>query len=116
MYRMRDLLNEGAVLAFGSDWPVSSPDPLLGIATAIFRTTAQFEPRGGWQTQQAVTASESLASYTSNVSYQLGGVETFTLGNSADFVVCNTDLLTASDEQFRAAKVMATYKDGLRIS
>lgn len=116
MYRMRDLLNEGAVLAFGSDWPVSSPDPLLGMATAIFRTTAQFEPQGGWQPHQAVTASEALASYTSNVSYQLGGVETFTPDSSADFVVCDTDLLNASDRKYRAAKVLATYKGGLRIS
>lgn len=116
MYRMRDLLTAGTLLAFGSDWPVSSPDPLLGMATAVFRTTAQLQPAGGWQTHQAVTAPEAIVSYTTNVSVQLGGDAALVPGSKADFVICDTDLLAASDAEFRAAKVQATYKAGLRIS
>ena len=46
MYRMRDLIDSGATIAFGSDWPVSSSDPILGIATAVTRQTADSKPEG----------------------------------------------------------------------
>jgi predicted amidohydrolase YtcJ len=56
-FRMRDLLDAGAVLALGSDWPVADADPRLGMATAQLR---------------GLTADEALAGYTLNAAYAVG--------------------------------------------
>ena len=56
-FRMRDLIDAGAVLALGSDWPVADADPRLGMATACLR---------------GLTADEALAGYTANAAYAVG--------------------------------------------
>ena len=63
-----------------------------------------------------MTATEAIDCYTSTVTIQLGGEKPLSPGSSADFVLCDTDLLTASDSEFRTAKILATYKAGVRIS
>jgi predicted amidohydrolase YtcJ len=117
MYRMRDLIDSGATIAFGSDWPVSSSNPLLGIATAISRTTSHGEPTGGWVIEQAMSAVEAINSYTADVEYQLSGVLSTPLSThqTADFVVLDTDLRNASAIEIRQAKVLATYKNANKI-
>lgn len=84
MYRMRDLANSGAAIAFGSDWPVSSPDPLLGIATAVTRSQPGGKP---WTTAQSLSFSEALACYTSGVCMQLGRPIPLSIGAAADFLI-----------------------------
>jgi predicted amidohydrolase YtcJ len=117
MYRMRDLIDSGATIAFGSDWPVSSSNPLLGIATAISRTTSLGEPTGGWVIEQAISAEEAINSYTADVEYQLSGVLSTPLSTNqtADFIVLDTDLRNASAIEIRQAKVLATYKNAYKI-
>jgi predicted amidohydrolase YtcJ len=117
LYRTRDLIDSGATIAFGSDWPVSSSNPLLGIATAISRTTSLGEPTGGWVIEQAISAEEAINSYTANVEYQLSGVFSTPLSThqTADFVVLDTDLRNASAFEIRQAKVLATYKNANKI-
>ena len=61
-FRMRDLLDAGAVLALGSDWPVADADPRLGLATAQLRRLPSQEH--AVVPDQAITAQEALAGYT----------------------------------------------------
>ena len=61
-FRMRDLLDAGAVLALGSDWPVADADPRLGLATAQLRRLPSQEH--AVVPDQALTAHEALAGYT----------------------------------------------------
>lgn len=87
MYRMRDLTTAGAQLSFGSDWPVSSPTPLLGVATAVNRSLPGGRP---WAKAQSLSAHESLIAYTSGVATQLnrpGITGTLVAGQPAEFVV-----------------------------
>ncbi len=65
----RLLTQSGAVLAFGSDWPVVTPDPRIGIHAALTRRTMQGEPPGGWQPQQCLTLAETLLAYTRGGAY-----------------------------------------------
>ncbi len=69
LYRMRDLISSGATIAFGSDWPVSSVNPLEGIQAAVTRSYQGSEP---WVPEQSVSVEEALISYTKNVARQLG--------------------------------------------
>jgi predicted amidohydrolase YtcJ len=108
MYRMRDLADAGASISFGSDWPVSSPDPLQGIATAVNRST----PGGkSWTKQQALSIREALTAYTSGVSSQLSISDNFgTLqdGQHAEFVVLSANPFETSDQQLFDLKVLGT--------
>lgn len=86
----------GAVQAFGSDYPVYPMDPLLGIHTAVTRTTRQREPAGGWQPHQRIGVKAAIRHYTLDAAYanfdelKLGSVSE---GKLADFVVLSRDIL-----------------------
>ncbi|MEN9956829.1 MAG: hypothetical protein RIR46_437, partial [Actinomycetota bacterium] len=107
MYRMRDLLTAGTRLAFGSDWPVSSPDALLGVATAVNRSL----PGGpSWTKHQAVTAAEALISYTSAVVEQLAHTQrngTLNEGQPAEFVVLSGNPFTLPERELFELKVVS---------
>jgi predicted amidohydrolase YtcJ len=118
MYRMRDLIDSGAVIAFGSDWPVSSSDPILGIATAVTRQTADAKPEGGWVMEQAIQTAEAFASYSAAVIYQLTGKRQVPLsvGTSSDFIVLDQNPLEVSPKALREIKVIATFKAGKNLA
>lgn len=69
-YRMRSLLDTGARLSFGSDWPCSSVDPREGIAIGATRQTPDGEPLGGWVPEQILGVEECLAAYTAGTAHQ----------------------------------------------
>lgn len=108
MYRMRDLADAGARLSFGSDWPVSSPIPLLGIATAVNRSVPGGAP---WSKSQALDVSEALIAYTSGVSIQLGKASTdgtLENGQPAEFVVLSVNPFEIADRDLFELRVIAT--------
>jgi predicted amidohydrolase YtcJ len=90
-YAFRQLLASGAVLAFGSDAPVATPDPVLGMAAAVTRLGADGQP---WQTQEATTWAEALAGYTSGAAQAAGWQGWYGRirpGFAADFTVWDGD-------------------------
>jgi predicted amidohydrolase YtcJ len=68
-FAWRSLLETGARLAFGSDWPIVTIDTRPGIHAAITRCTVSGEPQGGWQPQLGVTLAQALDAYTSGAAY-----------------------------------------------
>jgi hypothetical protein len=118
MYRMRDLISSGAVLSFGSDWPVSSSNPILGIATAVTRQTAEAKPEGGWVIEQALTAEEAFASYSSSVAFQLTGIKSVPLsvGQPCDFIVLDKNPSDVASTKLRDIKVISTFKAGKELA
>ena len=118
MYRMRDLLDSGATIAFGSDWPVSSSNPILGIATAVTRQTVDAKPDGGWVIEQAVSAAEAFTAYSASVIFQLTGINVtpLTIAQPCDFVVLSNNPLEVAPAQLRNLEVLATFKAGQKIS
>jgi predicted amidohydrolase YtcJ len=112
MYRMRDLVNAGANISFGSDWPVSNPAPLLGIATAVNRSLPGGVP---WTKDQALTAREALNAYTTGVASQLANPEllgSLDLGQPAEFVVLSHNPFELSDEDLFQIRVLGTNAKG----
>lgn len=90
-YRLRDLLDRGAPLAFGSDTPVASPDVFAGLRAAVGRMGVDGEPLGA---DQALTVAEALHAYTAGAAYAIGregrsGV--LHAGADADVVLLNRD-------------------------
>lgn len=102
MYAMRSFLDSGVKISFGSDWPVSSQNPLLGIQTAITR-----EHQGkALAPEQRITLDEALDAYTKAVTRQLGdSVED-------EAILLDTDLSTTPASQIGSAKVKAVIRAG----
>lgn len=112
MYRMRDMVNAGARISFGSDWPVSSPAALLGVATAVNRSLPGGE---SWIKEQALTVREALTAYTSGVAAQLAkdGISgTLETGQPAEFVVLSGNPFDLKDQDIFELSVTATNSLG----
>lgn len=106
---------QGARLAFGSDTPVERPDPWTGLAAALTRQDETGTPAGGWQPQERVDRTTALAGYTTTAAWA-GFAETrigrIAVGLRADFILVNTDPLTATPEAIRKTKVVQTWVGG----
>jgi predicted amidohydrolase YtcJ len=117
-YAWRQLRDSGARLALGSDFPVESVDPRLGLYSAVSRADAQGRPTGGWLPQEKLTAHEALRGFTLDAAYagfaedEVGSLE---VGKRADFVVLAQDPLAVEPKQLRELDVQATYVDGRAV-
>lgn len=114
-YAWRRLRDSGARLALGSDFPVESVDPRLGLYAATTRTDAEGMPVGGWHPQDKLTAFEALRGFTLGAAYASFSedeVGSLAPGKRADFVVVAQDPLAIDPSQLRDLDVLATYVDG----
>jgi predicted amidohydrolase YtcJ len=114
-YAFRSLLDNGAHLAFGSDWTVAPMDPILGIYAAVTRRTLDGKNPNGWVPDQKITVEEALRAYTAGNAYGVFA-ERFrgklAPGYLADLVVLDRDLTTIPPESIEQAGVRATIVGG----
>ncbi|WP_217702452.1 amidohydrolase [Nocardioides guangzhouensis] len=114
------LAGAGARLAMGSDWPVTSPDPLWALHTATHRTAPRDDPHAGERArtvpllpEQRLDADLALAAYTSGAAFanhldaETGRIA---VGMLADLVVVDQDL--TDPDKFEHARVRLTLVDG----
>jgi predicted amidohydrolase YtcJ len=109
------ILRAGGRVAFGSDWPIVSFDPRLGLNSAVNRTTRDGRPPGGWLPTERLSLDQALAGYTSGAAYagwQDGQRGTLRPGMLADIVILDRDFFTAP-EAIMKASVSATIVGGL---
>ena len=114
-YAWRKLRDSGARLALGSDFPVESVDPRLGLYAAATRTDAEGMPAGGWHPEDKLTAWEALRGFTLDAAYAgfaEAEVGSLAPGKRADFVVLAQDPLAIDPAGLRDLTVRATYVDG----
>ncbi len=117
-YAWASMLRVGSRLAFGSDYPVESPDPWAGWATAFTRQDADLQPFGGWLPQEAVTREQAWAGFTIGAAYAGFAENSFgrlAPGLRADFLILDRDPLLASPTDLRATQVLETWLGGERI-
>ncbi len=114
-YAFKSLIDTGAHVCFGSDWPVAPFAPLTGIAAAVLRQTIDGKNPNGWMPEQRITVEQSLSAYTAQNAYagfqedRLGYIKT---GYLADLVVIDKDLLQIDPQQITSAKVLRTIVNG----
>jgi len=117
-YAWRSLLDSGARLAFGSDFPVEEVNPVLGIYAAVTRQDLSGWPPGGWQPQERVSREEALRGFTLDAAYagfmeqEVGSLEA---GKRADFVVLDRDIMTVPAGDILATRVLQTWLDGVKV-
>jgi predicted amidohydrolase YtcJ len=118
-YAWATMEREHVPLAFGSDYPVESPNPFPGLAAAVSRQDASGQPAGGWQPDEKLTMLQALTAFTTGAAYaaqaedRLGSLEP---GHMADFVLLDRDPVATTDPQaIRATQVQETWISGQRV-
>ena len=118
-YPFGSLRDAGALLAAGSDWPVSSPDPLWGIHVAVNRTSPDGEGAEGgpFLPEQALDLGTALTAYTAGSAYvnHLDETGTIEVGKLADLAVLDRDVFARPLEEIAEAGVVATYVEGRQV-
>ena len=113
-YRWRSLLDAGARLALGSDVPVESPDPRLGLWAAITRRALDGLPVDGWNAAESLSPSEAVAGYTSWAAWSAFEEDwrgVVAPGYAADLTVVDRDLTVGADAA-RDALILRTIVGG----
>jgi predicted amidohydrolase YtcJ len=114
-YVWRKLLDAGAAIASGSDFPVEEANPLLGFYAAITRQDATGNPAGGWTPSQRMTRDEALASFTRQAAFAahaeslMGSIES---GKLADLGVLSRDIMRVEPREILSTTVQMTIVGG----
>jgi predicted amidohydrolase YtcJ len=117
-YAFRSLLDNGARVAFGSDWYVAPASVIDGIHAAVTRRTLDGAHPGGWVPEQKVTVEEALRAYTiagAYASYDEENRGRLKAGMLADFVVLDRDLTTIDVDDIRGTQVLRTVVGGRSV-
>ena len=109
------IVKAGGRLAFGSDWPVMTLDPLMGLQVAVNRTTVEGLPEGGWLPAERLSLRKAIDAYTSDASWasydeQRKGV--LARDMLADLVVMSDDIFEGPTTRITEAYVVVTIVDG----
>jgi predicted amidohydrolase YtcJ len=114
-YAWRSLLDAGARLALGSDFPVEPVNPILGFHAAITRQDASGRPPGGWYPEERLTREEALRGFTLDAAYAAfmeDEVGSLAAGKRADFVILARNIMVIPPEDVLGTAVVTTYLDG----
>jgi predicted amidohydrolase YtcJ len=120
IYPMQSVADHGAVLAMGSDWNVSSGNPLDGIEVSVTRKGPDGENKDAapFIPEERLILAEALAAYTMGSAYatfqdrETGSLEN---GKSADLMVLSQNLFEIPPDRINETKVMLTLLDGKPI-
>ena len=120
-YPFGDLLRSGAALAAGSDWSVSTPDPMAAIHTAVHRMAAPGHEEGEYDPfypEQSIDLATSLTAYTAGSAWvnHLDDVTgTIEVGKYADLAVLDRDPFAGPADQIGATRTLQTFVHGERV-
>ncbi len=114
-YAWQSIAQSGARLAFGSDFPVESPNPFPGLAAAVSRQDMQGQPPGGWHPEERVSFGQALAGFTRGAAYaafaenRIGSLEP---GKWADFIIVDRDVSSVDPQALARTQVLQTWVGG----
>ena len=117
-YAWQTVLKSGAKLAFGTDFPVESPNPFPGLAAAISRQDMNGQPPGGWIPSERLTFEQALGAYTRDAAYagfaeqKIGALEP---GKWADFVIVDRDPTQVNPQELARTQVLETWVGGKKV-
>ena len=119
-YAFRSLLEGGATMSFGSDWPGTNAsyypiNPLLGIYAAVTRQTLSGQPPAGWFPEQRVTLEEAIRFFTlanAYATFEENIKGSLKEGKLADVVVLDRDILSRPPKELLETQVLYTIFDG----
>ena len=117
-YAWQSMLRTGARLAFGTDFPVESPNPFPGLSAAISRQDVHGQPPGGWYPAERLTCAQALNAYTRGAAYagfaedRIGALEP---GKWADFIIVDRDPTQVNPQELARTQVLETWIAGKKV-
>ncbi|TNF40326.1 MAG: amidohydrolase [Bacteroidetes bacterium] len=117
-YAYQTLLSQNGWLPNGTDFPVENIEPLFTFYSSVFRTDHNGLPEGGWQIDNGLTREQTLRSMTiwaAKASFEENEKGSLEPGKFADFVILDTNLMTASPQQVLDAKIESTWIGGEKV-
>jgi predicted amidohydrolase YtcJ len=117
-YAWQSVLKSGARLAFGTDFPVESPNPFPGLSAAVSRQDVNGQPPGGWIPGERLTFAEALDAYTRGAAYagfaedKIGALEP---GKWADFILIDRDPTKVDAQSLARTEVLETWVAGKKV-
>jgi predicted amidohydrolase YtcJ len=122
-YAWKSLLDQGTVLAFGSDSPVEDLSPFPGLYAAVTRRRPESSPplggtgggQSGWYPEQRLTVAEAVSAYTLGAARAAGAegrLGSLTPGKLADLVVLDRDIFEVEHEEILEARPLGTMIGG----
>lgn len=115
LYPIHSVAQTGAVIACGSDWSVTTMNPLDAIQVAVTRGGLDKDAEAVLLPEEAVDLSTMIAAYTINGAYVLfqeketGSIE---VGKAADLIVLNRNLFDLPPRELHEARVVLTLLEG----
>lgn len=117
-YAWNTFLEQGTVVASGSDFPVESVNPFFGLYSAVTRQDHEGKPEGGWYSDEAMTRAEALRSFTIDAAYaghQEDILGTLEPGKWADFILIDRNIMEVPEQQIWQTNVLETWVAGQQV-
>jgi predicted amidohydrolase YtcJ len=111
----KTLLQANALLAFGTDWPVESLNPMEGIYSAVARKSITDKTGNAWLQDESLSVKEAIECYTLGSAYASFEEEikgSLQQGKLADIVVLSKDIFTIPEEEILNTEVVYTLLGG----
>jgi len=114
MYTIRSVVNAGGMIAFGSDWFVSTANPFPQIETAITRTDAEGDD-APFMPHETIDLATALAAFTINSAY-VNGIDdvsgSISVGKLADLIILDRNLFVIPAKEISETRVLLTLFGG----